>query len=47
LKTIWWTSALVVCVGVGLAVWLLIAFGHGDTQERNQLEAVKTAGTIL
>jgi hypothetical protein len=47
IKTIWWTSALVVIVGIGMAVWLLLAFGHGDAQERNQLEAIKTAGTIV
>jgi uncharacterized membrane protein YidH (DUF202 family) len=47
LKTIWWTSALVVAVGVGLAIWLLFAYGHGDAQQRNQLEAIKTAGAIV
>ena len=47
LKTIAWTAAFVVLVGVGLAVWLLFAYGHGDAKERNQLEAIKTAGTIV
>jgi hypothetical protein len=26
---------------------LLTAFDHGDAQERNQLEAIKTAGTVM
>ena len=46
-KTIWWASGLIVAVGLGAAVWLLLAFGHGDEQDRNQLEAIKTAGTIV
>lgn len=44
---IWFASAVIVVLGVAVAVWLLAAFGHGDAQERNQLEAIKTAGTVV
>jgi uncharacterized protein YjbI with pentapeptide repeats len=46
-RAIWWAAALILVVGVGVAVWLLLAYGRGDTQQRNQLEAIKTAGTIV
>ncbi len=46
-KTIWWAAAAILLIGVGVAVWLLLAYGHGDVEERNQLEAIKTAGTIV
>ncbi|NBH09273.1 pentapeptide repeat-containing protein [Amycolatopsis sp. SID8362] len=47
IRMIWFASAVIVVLGVAVAVWLLAAFGHGDAQERNQLEAIKTAGTIV
>ncbi|GLY43969.1 hypothetical protein Amsp01_099920 [Amycolatopsis sp. NBRC 101858] len=47
IRMIWYASAVIVVLGVAVAVWLLTAFGHGDAQERNQLEAIKTAGTIV
>ncbi|MGW4523075.1 pentapeptide repeat-containing protein [Amycolatopsis sp. NPDC004378] len=47
IRMIWFASAVIVVLGVAVAVWLLTAFGHGDAQERNQLEAIKTAGTIV
>lgn len=47
IRMIWFASAVIVVLGVAVAVWLLVAFGHGDAQERNQLEAIKTAGTVV
>ena len=47
IRMIWAAAAVVVVVGVAVAVWLLLAFGGGDAQQRNQLEAIKTAGTIV
>ncbi len=47
IRMIWFASAVIVVLGVAVAVWLLAAFGHGDAQERNQLEAIKTAGTVV
>ncbi|WP_372670661.1 hypothetical protein [Amycolatopsis kentuckyensis] len=47
IRMIWFASAVIVVLGVVVAVWLLAAFGHGDAQERNQLEAIKTAGTVV
>jgi hypothetical protein len=44
---IWSAAAVIVLVGVGVAVWLLLAYGHGGDQARNQLEAIKTAGTVV
>lgn len=38
-------AVLIVVVGVGVAVWLLSAYGHGDPQV--QLDAIRTAGTIV
>ncbi|WP_410657016.1 FtsK/SpoIIIE domain-containing protein [Amycolatopsis sp. lyj-112] len=46
-KAIWAAAAVIVLVGIGVAVWLLFAYGKGDAQQRNQLEAIKTAGTII
>jgi uncharacterized protein YjbI with pentapeptide repeats len=46
-KAIWSAAAVIVAVGVGVAVWLLLAYGSGDTQAANQLDAIKTAGTIV
>jgi uncharacterized protein YjbI with pentapeptide repeats len=47
LRTIWWAAAVILLAGIGVATWLLLAYGTGDPQERNQLEAIKTAGTIV
>ena len=46
-RVILWASAVVVLLGVGATVGLLLAFGSGDAQQRNQLDAVRTAGTIV
>lgn len=46
-RTIWWAAIVIIATGVGMAVWLLLAYGNGDAQQRNQLEAIKTAGTIV
>ena len=40
-----WAAGALVVIGVGLAVGLLIAFGNG--QHSAQLDAIKTAGTIV
>ena len=41
-------SALVVLAGVGVAVWLLLAYTDGDAEgNRLQLDAIRTAGTIV
>jgi uncharacterized protein YjbI with pentapeptide repeats len=34
-----------VAIGIGVAAWLVLAYGRGDP--RNSLEAIKTAGTIV
>jgi hypothetical protein len=34
-------------VGIAAAVGLLLAYGRGDAQQRNQLDAIRTAGTIV
>jgi uncharacterized protein YjbI with pentapeptide repeats len=34
-----------VAIGIGVAAWLMLAYGRGDPQ--NSLEAIKTAGTIV
>ncbi|WP_158073300.1 pentapeptide repeat-containing protein [Amycolatopsis sp. CB00013] len=34
-------------VGAGITTWLLLSHGQGGEQERNRLEAIKTAGTIV
>jgi hypothetical protein len=46
-RAIWSVAALIALVGVGVAVWLLLAFGRGGDEARNQLEAIKTAGTVV
>lgn len=46
-RAIWAAAAVIVLVGIGMAVWLLLALGGGDDQSRNQLEAIKTAGTVV
>jgi hypothetical protein len=46
-RVIVWTGVVVVLVGVGAAVGLLAAFGDGGQQQRNQLDAVRTAGTLV
>lgn len=41
-------SVLVVAAGVGVAVWLLLAYTGGDTEgNRLRLDAIRTAGTIV
>ena len=48
LRTIVWCGALVVLVGAGFAVWLLSSYGDaGDDVTRNQLDAIRTAGTLV
>ncbi|MET9260117.1 hypothetical protein [Amycolatopsis sp. NPDC004079] len=47
IRMIWFASAVIVVLGIAVAVWLVAAFGNGDAQERNQLEAIKTAGTVV
>jgi hypothetical protein len=42
-RAIWTAAALILLIGVGVAVWLLLAYGRGG----NELEAIKTAGTIV
>lgn len=41
-------AVLILLVGVGVAVWLLLAFSGGDVDaNRTQLDAIRTAGTIV
>jgi hypothetical protein len=42
-RAIWTAAALLLVVGIGMAVWLLSAYGRGG----QQLEAIRTAGTIV
>lgn len=42
-KAVVLTGVLLLVVGVGLAVWFVLAYGGAD----NQLEAIKTAGTFV
>ncbi|HEX5407978.1 MAG TPA: pentapeptide repeat-containing protein [Pseudonocardiaceae bacterium] len=44
-RAISWAAIVLIIIGVGLAVVLLIAFGNG--QHPDQLDAIKTAGTIV
>lgn len=44
-RTVVWIAILVLAAGVGVAAWLVLAYGRGDP--RNSLEAIKTAGTIV
>jgi len=43
-RAIRWAAIGLITVGVGLAVALLVVFGNG--QHANQLDAIKTAGTV-
>lgn len=45
LRTIGWISVIVVAAGIGLAAWLILAYGRGEP--RDSLEAIKTAGAIV
>jgi len=44
-RTIRWAAIGLITVGVGLAVALLVVFGNG--QHADQLDAIKTAGTVV
>ncbi|CAM3686118.1 pentapeptide repeat-containing protein [Kibdelosporangium persicum] len=44
-RTVVWLAVLMVAIGIGVAAWLVLAYGRGDP--RNSLEAIKTAGTIV
>ncbi|MFJ6674688.1 pentapeptide repeat-containing protein [Actinosynnema sp. NPDC091369] len=44
-RTVVRLAVLMVVIGVGVATWLVLAYGRGDP--RNSLEAIKTAGTIV
>lgn len=44
-RAILWAAAVLIVVGVGLAVFLLVVFGSGE--HSSQLDAIKTAGTIV
>ena len=41
-KTIMMWAAMIITTGVGLAVWLLLAYGRDDP-----LGAIRTAGTVV
>jgi uncharacterized protein YjbI with pentapeptide repeats len=47
MRTIALAALALVIVGVGVGTWLLFAFGNGTTESANQLDAIKTAGTIV
>lgn len=44
-RTVVWLAVLMFAIGVGIAAWLMLAYGRGDP--RNSLEAIKTAGTVV
>ncbi|SDW36411.1 Pentapeptide repeat-containing protein [Amycolatopsis xylanica] len=44
-RTVVWLAVLMFAIGIGVAAWLVLAYGRGDPQ--NSLEAIKTAGTIV
>jgi hypothetical protein len=44
-RVIGWAALVLIVIGAGLAVGLLIAFGNGEHPA--QLDAIKTAGTIV
>lgn len=44
---IWWGAAVILVVGVGLAVTLLLLYGNGSETDRTRLDAIRTAGTIV
>lgn len=47
-RTIGVWAVLIVLVGVGVAVWLLLAYTGGDAEANGlQLEAIRTAGTVV
>jgi hypothetical protein len=47
-RTIAAWAVVIVLVGVGVAVWLLLAYTGGDAEaNRVQLDAIRTAGTIV
>ncbi|GHH44044.1 pentapeptide repeat-containing protein [Lentzea cavernae] len=46
-RTIVWAAVGLMVVGVGLAAWLLLAYGGGTDADKARLEAIKTAGTIV
>jgi uncharacterized protein YjbI with pentapeptide repeats len=46
-RTIALAAAALVVIGVGVATWLLIAYGDGSAESTNRLDAIKTAGTIV
>jgi hypothetical protein len=39
-------AVVIGAVGVGVAVWLLLAYGD-DGDARTQLDAIRTAGTLM
>jgi uncharacterized protein YjbI with pentapeptide repeats len=48
IRTIAVWSVLIVAAGVGMAVWLLLAYSRGDTEaNRLRLDAIRTAGTVV
>lgn len=47
LRTIVWSGAVIVAFGIGVAVWLLLTYGGGSDANRNRLDAIRTAGTIV
>ncbi|MFI6102310.1 pentapeptide repeat-containing protein [Lentzea sp. NPDC051213] len=46
-RAIRWAAIVLTVVGVGMATWLLLAFGGGTDADKARLEAIKTAGTIV
>jgi uncharacterized protein YjbI with pentapeptide repeats len=46
-RTIALAALALVVIGVGVAAWLLIAYGDGTPESTNRLDAIKTAGTIV
>lgn len=41
-------ALLIIAAGLGMAVWLLLAFTSGDSEaNRNKLDAIRTAGTVV
>jgi Pentapeptide repeats (9 copies) len=46
-RTIVWSAAVILLLGVGIAMWLLLAYGGGSDANRNRLDAIRTAGAIV
>jgi len=46
-RTIGLAALALVLIGVGLATWLIFAYGGGSEADRARLEALRTAGTIV